>query len=503
MGKETFISILPLSTDNKREARGGLRKSFLVDKLNNPLGYILLFLACAGRATCVGLFGLKFGVLAIVIMVAVPALYALVAYPVIGMTVFMVMAYFLLYILKLGVNFPLGTAMDGMDGLFILGLLIQQRKKKDWSIFRGPVSTMVLIWIGYNVLEVANPTAESRMAWVYTIRTVAVIAIMYFVFLYNIRTKEVIRFMLKLWLGLALFAAIYAFKQQYVGFTSFEQAYLDSDPEVAELLFIGGVWRKFSIFSDPVVFAYTMVVSSLLCVGILTGPVSPRKKWMLRGLIFIYIDAMLFSGTRGAYVLMPVSMILYAILKYNRKVLMAAIIGAVIFVALIFIPTSNNTLYRFQSAFKPSNDASYNLRKNNQKKIQPYILTHPMGGGLGATGLWGLKFSPGSYLAHFPPDSGYVRVAVENGWIGLLLLCLLMFTVLKTGINNYYLIKDPELKSYCLGFILVIFAFHIGNFPQEALVQYPSNVNFYLTIALIGVVMRIDQQQNKLLNGAG
>ena len=183
--------------------------------------------------------------------------------------------------------------------------------------------------------------------------------------------------------------------------------------------------------------------------------------------------------------------------------MITAIVGAVLFVALIFIPTSNNTLYRFQSAFKPSNDASFNLRKNNQKRIQPYILSHPMGGGLGATGVWGLKFAPYSYLAHFPPDSGYVRVAVENGWIGLFLLCLLMFTVLKTGINNYYLIKDPELKSYCLGFILVIFAFHIGNYPQEALVQYPSNVNFYLTIALINVVMRIDNQQNKSINAIG
>jgi putative inorganic carbon (hco3(-)) transporter len=502
MSHDNFISISPLSTDKPPRAKGAFRRAFLVEKLNNPIGYILLFLVSAGLAVGVGIGGMKFGILAIVVMVAVPALYALVVYPIIGMTIFLVMAYFLLYILKLGVNFPLGTAMDGMEALFILGLLIQQRKKKDWSVFKGPITTMVLIWIGYNLLEFANPVAESRAAWVYTVRSVAVIMIMYFVFLYNVRTIEVVRFLLKLWLALALFAALYAFKQQYIGFTSFEQAYLDSDPEVAELLFIGGVWRKFSIFSDPVVFAYTMVVSSLLCVGILTGPISTRKKWILRGLICIYLDAMLFSGTRGAYVLVPVGMVMYAILKFNRRILTATIIGAVVFVALIFIPTSNNTLYRFQSAFKPSDDASFNLRKKNQKRIQPYIQTHPMGGGLGATGVWGLKFAPNSYLAHFPPDSGYVRVAVENGWIGLFLLCLFIFIALKTGINNYYLIKDPELKSYCLGFILVIFAFNIGNYPQEALVQYPSNVNFYMTIALIGVVMRLDKQKNQLLNGS-
>jgi len=80
-----------------------------------------------------------------------------------------------------------------------------------------------------------------------------------------------------------------------------------------------------------------------------------------------------------------------------------------------------------------------------------------MGGGLGATGAWGQRFAPNSYLASFPPDSGYVRVAVELGWIGLFIFCLLMFTILKTGINNYYLIKDPELKTYCFAMTLMVF----------------------------------------------
>ncbi len=500
MNNDFIIPISP-SSGNTRRAGWRVRKSFLIEKLNNPIGYILLFLVCAGLAAGVGMYGMKFGIIAMVAMVAIPAVYALVVYPMVGISFFLIMAYFLLYILKLGVNFPLGTMMDGMEVLFLLGLLIKQKRERNWKIFKGPISTMILIWLVYNVLEAANPSAESRMAWVYTVRSVAVIMIMYFIFLYNIRTIEFVRFLFKLWLVLALIAALYAYKQQYIGFTSFEDAYLHSDPNVAELLFIGGVWRKFSIFSDPVVFAYTMAVSSLLCIGILSGPVTNRNKWILRGLIYMYLSAMLFSGTRGAYVLVPAGLVMYAILKFNKRILTIGIIGAVFFVILVFIPTSNNTLYRFQSAFKPSNDASFNLRKNNQKRIQPYIQSHPMGGGLGATGVWGQRFAPYSYLAHFPPDSGYVRVAVENGWIGLLLLCTLIFVALKTGIENYYLIKDPELKSYTLAMILVIFAFHIGNYPQEALVQYPSNVNFYLVIALIGVLMRLENQKNIPANG--
>ena len=491
--------IIPIGSSSSRQRKnsGAMRKLFLIQKLNNPLGYTLFLLLSVGVAIGVGMYGFKFGVLTMIGAMAIPIVYALVVYPVIGMAFFLIMAYFLIYIAKLGVDFPVGTLMDGMEGLFLLGMFIQQRKRKDWSVFKSPITVMVLVWILYNLIEFANPTADSQMAWVYTVRTVALIMIMYFVFTYNIRTIKVVRFMLNLWLVLAFIAAMYAFKQQYIGFTSFEYAYLYSDPGIGDLLFIGGVWRKFSIFSDPVVFAYTMVVSALLCIGMLTGPVSKGRKWLLSFLIIVFLDAMLFSGTRGAYVLVPVSLFLYAILKFNKRIFLVGVIGAAIFAVLVFIPTSNNTLYRFQTAFKPSNDASFNLRKSNQKKIQPFIQSHPLGGGLGATGIWGQKFAPDSYLAHFPPDSGYVRVAVEMGWIGLFLICLLIFVVLKTGIDNYYKIKDPELKSYALAMVLIIFAFQVGNYPQEALVQFPSNVNFYLTMAMINVLMRLDLQKNE------
>ncbi|MHB1177148.1 MAG: O-antigen ligase family protein [Daejeonella sp.] len=200
-------------------------------------------------------------------------------------------------------------------------------------------------------------------------------------------------------------------------------------------------------------------------------------------------------GTRGAFVLFPAAMILLTILTFNRRVLIFSGIAAFIIAFLIMVPTSNLTLYRFQSAFKPSDDASFNVRATNQKLIQPYIQTHPMGGGLGSTGIWGAKFSPGSFLATFPPDSGYVRVAVELGWIGLLLFCTLMFIILKTGIDNYYRIRDPELKCYCLGMVLIVFAYHIGNYPQEALVQFPSNVYFYLIAALINITLKLDLEK--------
>jgi putative inorganic carbon (HCO3(-)) transporter len=499
MMQELVIPIAP----KKETLRQTLRRLFFVEKLNNPLGYGLLFLCSVIMAVAVGVGGMKGGILVLVGLIAIPVVYGIVAYPRFGIFIYLSLAYLIMWFFKLGVNFPLGTVMDGMEGLFILSLFIQQKRNKDWTQFKGQVSTMILIWIGYNFFQIANPSAESRLAWVYTVRTVAVVMFMYFIFLYYINSVNYIKIILKLWIALAMFAALYGLKQEYIGFFSFEDSYLHSDPGIELLLFIGGVWRKFSIFSDPVAFSYNMVTASLLCIGIMTGPISRAKRLILLGCVLTFILSMLSSGTRGAYVLLPAGLLLLSVLKYNKKVLLALVIGAAMAVGLIFMPTSNNTLYRFQSAFKPNNDPSFILRKMNQKRIQPYILSHPMGGGLGATGEWGKRFAPYSYLANFPPDSGYVRVAVELGWIGLFLFCLLVFTILKTGINNYYLIKDPRLRSYCLAALLVVFALNVGNYPQEAIVQYPSNVIFYLVTALITVTYRLDQQLEKKKLDAG
>ncbi|MDT3404209.1 O-antigen ligase family protein [Mucilaginibacter terrae] len=471
---------------------------FLIQKLKTPVGMALLLAAGGVIAAGTVYMGLPFGILLMLAIGVLPLLHAITSYPKFGITLQLIMAYFLFMLGRIGVPGPIGTLMDGIQFLLLLGLAVRVKNDdNNWGYFKSPITTVLLIWLGYNILEFGNPFAESRMAWMYTIRTVAIVLLGYFVHLYSIRSVQFIRYIFKLWLAMALIAALYAYKQEYIGFSDAEEAYLHSDPAIASLLFIAGHWRKFSTFSDPVSFSYNMVMPTILCVCVIAGKFKPWKKIVLLVCAFLYMSSMLFSGTRGANVLLPAALLLFAILNYSQKVLIFTCVAAVFLLVLINIPTGNPNIQRFQTAFRPNNDDSYNLRKQNQKRIQPYILTHPMGGGLGATGDWGKKFAPGSFLASFPPDSGYIRVAVEEGWLGLGLFCLMMFTIMKKGINNYYQMKDPELKTYCLAMTLVVFAYNIANFPQEALVQYPSNVFFYLEVALIEVTFRLDQAKQK------
>jgi putative inorganic carbon (hco3(-)) transporter len=478
--------------------RHWVNQTVWIEKLSNPTGLIFLLLISLAFCFLITSKGIVLGALIMGVMIGPPVVYAIVVYPRFGISLLLIMAYLLFFIMKQGINFPIGTLMDGIQALLILGFFIHQKTRPDWTVFKGPVSVMILIWIGYNFLQIANPAAESRLAWVYTIRSVAIVMLMYFVFMYQIRTIDAVRAILKIWLTLSVFAALYAYKQEYIGFSDVEDAWLHSDPVIADLLFIGGHWRKFSIFSDPVAFSYNMVVSAVLCVGLLTNA---KSFWARAGfsiLIALFLTAMLFSGTRGAYVLPPAAMGLFVILKFSRPVLIAGISAGVFLLFLIIVPTSNPSIVRFQTAFKPSDDDSFKVRAANQKRIKPYIWSHPMGGGLGATGAWGQRFAPNSYLANFPPDSGYVRIAVELGWIGLLLFCFLMFFILREGINNYFTIQNPELKTYCLSMLLIVFVFNIGNYPQEALVQFPSNIYFYVAVALINITKRIDDKEVKL-----
>jgi hypothetical protein len=473
---------------NSGSTSGG--KKLRVGLLGMALFFVSSFLA---------VLMLKYGIASFFLILcgiaALPIIYTIVAYPQSGILLLIMMSYLIMYLGRFRLGFPFGTLMDGVEVLLIISFFLRQKFQQNWSFMKDRTTVVVLIWIGYNLLEVVNPWADSRLAWLYTVRPTALVALTYFLFEFFIKDIKFIRTLIKLWIGLSIIVALYGLKQEYFGFTKFEQEWLDADPLQISLFFIGNHWRKFSIFSDPVNFAYNMVIASLLCFSLMTGPLIRWKKVVLGLLACLFFYAMLYSGTRGAYVLYPIAFGFYGILKYNRKLLIAGVMVGMVAGFLILMPTSNYTLYRFQTAFKPDKDPSYILRKNNQHKIQPFIQTHPMGGGMGSTGIWGKRFSPYSQLANFPPDSGYVRVAVELGWVGLLLYCTMIFVVLKIGIVNYFAIRNSELKSYCLAMLLILFALNIGNFPQEALVQYPINVYFYLAIALLNVTMKLDKEE--------
>jgi len=95
-----------------------------------------------------------------------------------------------------------------------------------------------------------------------------------------------------------------------------------------------------------------------------------------------------------------------------------------------------------------------------------------------------------------------MRVAVEAGWIGLALYLSMLFVAMKTGIQNYFRMKDPELRSYMLATLITFFVLILANFPQEAIIQLPTNVIFFIVMALLTKLKTLEEERTLETNVA-
>ncbi len=473
-----------------------LQRDIIAARFDSSTGYFAAIFLGICIAFIVTQMGLNAGIIILALVIGVPIIFACMIYFKFGVAATLTTAFFVLGAKRMVADLQLGVLMDVFVAAMFFGLFIKQIDKHDWTFAKNPISKIILVWIAYNMLEVVNPSAESQLAWLYTIRTFAGIMIFYFVLIYTIDTKDYLKFLLKLWLFLALLGMIWGYVQEYIGMMQFEQAWATATKERYALLYQAGKMRKFSFFSDPLVYGFLMSVTSLLCFVLMSGPFKKSIKVVLFITGVLMLNGMLFSGTRAAFILPPAGLIFYSLLTFNKRAL--AMTGLFIFLGLLIlnIPTSNANLVRLQSAFKPTEDASYQVRVKNQAFIKPFIQKHPLGGGLGSVGEWGKKFSPWSPLANFPPDSGFIRIAVEEGWAGLLLYCTFLFMVFYRGIKDYFRITDPELKTYSRSMLTVFYALTLANFPQEAIGQYPINILFFLAIAIITNVRSIGDRES-------
>src|SRR5476651_795082 len=114
--------ILPKKRRAKETLLQWLYRQFITEKLYNALGIVLFILSGLFFAYGVSHYGVVFGAMMIIGIMAVPMLYAIINYPVFGIVLTIILANLLFGIMRLGsIDFPLGTVMDGMEVLLIIG----------------------------------------------------------------------------------------------------------------------------------------------------------------------------------------------------------------------------------------------------------------------------------------------------------------------------------------------------------------------------------------------
>ena len=449
------------------------------------MGFLLLTTLGLVVGSLVPLLGMGVSTVVIVGVAALPLIVACMFYHQFGVAFTLLIAYFVPFIGRY-TEAPIGTTLDGLLLLMIFGILIGQIVRRDWSFAKDPISTLLLFWIYYNLFQALNPSQESKLAWLFTVRSLAILNLLYFIACYAFSSLERIKQMLHFIIFLATFCAIYGLKQEFFGMTSAEKAWLYADPERFQLFFQWGRMRTFSILSDAMTFGIMMAYMGIFCLIYATAPMTFYKRTALVGAAMLMFWSSIYSGTRTCFVLIPMGLAFYALMTLRREVLIGFVVFLLFGTVLVLKGGSSNAaLYRVQSAFVPSKDASVQIRYYNQQRIRPHIYAHPIGFGPGSTGLWARRFTPDSFLAKFAHDSYYVRLAVEEGWIGMSLYMFFLFTVLRRALYFYLRTHDPTIKALYLAILTALFMLAVANYPQEAIVQLPTSLVAYIFFAAI------------------
>lgn len=467
--------------------------------------FLALLVGSAAIAFAVGSFGYLAGAIIFLLIVMIPVVAKSFRDPTFGLFFLIGYSYILFFIgrLLLPQRLPLGLGVEIIQIVLALGIVVGSfgNTKIKWDFFKNPVTYALIALECYNLLQALNPNAVSIIAWVAYVRILVFDLVLYFIIGNLIASKELVIRFTKFWLFLSLLAALYGIYQEFFGYQDFEWLDINSSPETIGLIQNGGFLRKFSFMSDVTTFGIVMAYSAIMCCVLAMGPLGITKRIILGGTALVLMVGMSYSGARTATAMIPMGLMMYILMNIQRKSTFLILVGLVFaFLALLFGPFYGSTATRLRTTFQPSKDASMNMREINRARIQPYIRSHPIGGGINTTDSEGKLLSPGHVLAGFPTDNGFLKTALTIGWVGLILQMTLYFIVISIGIKNYFLAEDPVIKSLYCGYIAMFFSLIIANFTQWSLVQKPTSILVPFIFILMPNLIKFDKSK-RIISG--
>jgi len=417
--------------------------------------------------------------------------------PYIGYYLVTLLAFFAFYPNHLlNKELPLSTLVEVLLWFVFLGSMREKppHGTKNNLLHTG-LSVVFIIYTGYHVIQFFNPNIGSREGYLFVMRKFTVFIFIYIMAYRLINTPQRFRFFLKFWLTMAFIAAAYGCYQQWFGYLPMELRYIQSDPLEYKLMFQGGVLRKYSFLSDVVSFG---VLSGSMCVITIILAINQKNKKRQRLMFLaalIMFLGMSYSGTRTTTIIIPTGISLYLLMTIRSKSTLITLFASfLIAMFILFAPIHTASINRMRSTFN-SDNPSLNVRDVNRHYIQPYIYAHPIGGGLATVGVPGKRFNPNHVLAGFPPDSGFLQIALELGWIGLGLTVIFYLMILYQCIYYYFRIKNPEYKLYAVAIVCCLLSIIVTMYAQVSIGQIPLVFFFMSSISIVKRLMEFDDAE--------
>ena len=385
--------------------------------------------------------------------------------------------------------------------LLLVTLLIysyHQQGKIAWKYARNILTIGGCVWGIYTAAEILNPTALTE-AWIYsrgTIYSTLIVSLIGVLTMTSYKRLRIIMLLLSVFTLAAVAKAVY---QKYAGFDEIETTML-IETEMYRTHLLSDVTRYFSFFTDAGNFGSNMGFATILF-GISAIFVKERSIKIYYTIIAMCaIYALFISGTRGALFVPIGGIILFTFLSKNIKLMGATIFFGLffyVFFAHTYIGEGNTSIRRMRTAFRPTEDASYMVRKENQKRLGEYLKGRPFGEGLGLGGVEAMKY--GNRLTTLiPHDSFYVKLWMETGIVGLMLYLAIYVSALLRGCYLImFRIKNDELRGMLTAIACGIFGMMVSAYGNAFFGQFPTGFTIILFLSVLLNGEHIDQLLTK------
>jgi putative inorganic carbon (hco3(-)) transporter len=445
-------------------------------------------------------FGQSAGYLVIVAAIGLVVAAIAILFPHIGFYFSMIFAFFMFDIQRfLQSDIPLGLFVDLLVYITFVGVILRkiQRNEPFWKDCYHPIVFVYIIVFLYSLMQLFNPMGAPFSITLPLFRRFVSLMIFFYCCIQLFEDRESIVRFLKVFFVFALIAAVYGCYQEWFGYPAYEMRSIMSNPHGERLLSLGGgKYRKFSFFSSPTDFGILMSACAVMLLGFMINikMTGLKKIGLFIGLVLTVL-AMSYSGTRTATMALVLEILLYIMMTIsNRKTLIFASVFAVLFVVIVYGPIyGNTTINRIRSTFDLSDDDSYQVRDENRHSVQPFIHSHPLGGGLATSGFNSGTYVPDHPLANFPSDSGLLKHAIEYGWIGMIVLYITYIVGLQQGIRAYYRSRNRHNKTLFLAAVTALFGYIVAQYAQIAVGMIPGAFFFYALLAMIIRLRQIEQ----------
>lgn len=397
---------------------------------------------------------------------------------------------------------PISLYNEALQLLLIALAIIKIEEERFRHLF-NPMFVALGVWCTFCTLELLNDTCGIGMnfsLW-YTGARLMAFQLMYTFVVYTlyISTPKILMRYLFLWAGLSLFAALWIWKQKYIGLTAAENAFLQGAGRTTHIIAGGTVIRLFSVFSDAANYGVYIASAAVafLAIGLTSKIMRYKIVFMVIGLLCML--AMGPSGTRTATVCFIAGVGAYVFLSKSFKLAIpvSIVLGLMYFVlAFTKIGNGNAEIRRMRSAFN-KDDASMQVRYSNQAVMKKYLDEAPWGVGLGNND----DMSPNNKfyrISHMPCDSDYVYIWIHTGYVGITVFVFVNFIILFGACYIiFFRLKSKSLQGVASGVTCAFISYQLGAYANQVLTQFPNCMLFYGAMSIVYVLPSIEPEWNE------